>query len=103
MMNISGKKVSPLELEKYINDISFVEDSACIEIQNRKTGLFEIKAFVVLSDNSIIDSFKNEIKIILKKNIEYYKIPTTIANIGIIPRSQNGKILRNKLKEVEAC
>ena len=103
MMNIAGKKVSPLEIEKNINNISFIDDSACIQTTNTKTGLVEIKAFVVLSDDLLIDSFENKIKKDLKNNIEYYKIPTTIVNIASIPRSHNGKILRTKLSEVDKC
>lgn len=103
MMNISGKKVSPLEIEKHINQISFIEDSACIEIENSRTGLMEIKAFIVLNQKKRVSSFSNEIKKELKNKIEYYKIPTIIVNIDSIPRSYNGKILRFKLKENDKC
>ena len=43
----------PIENEKYINQVSFIKDVACIEAENKRTGLVEIKAFVVLDDKKI--------------------------------------------------
>lgn len=103
MMNISGKKVSPIEVEKYIAQVPFVVDVACIEAKNNRTGLAEIKAFIVLSKKIIIDDWESEIKKYLKNKVEYYKIPSNIVNIDSIPKSQNGKILRIKLKEDNKC
>ena len=39
MMNIAGKKVSPIEIEKFINQIDFVEDSVCLQTENKVSGL----------------------------------------------------------------
>jgi len=103
MMNISGKKVSPIEIEKYINQIPFIDDVACIEGENKRTGIVEIKAFVVLDEKKIVDNWSSEIKKYLKNKIEYYKIPSTIVNIDSIPKAHNGKILRTKLKENNKC
>ena len=99
MMNIAGKKVSPIEIEKFINQIDFVEDSVCLQTENKVSGLVEIKAFVVLKNNNLKQSWVNEVKKYLKNKIEYYKIPSTIVNISSIPKSHNGKILRHKIKE----
>lgn len=99
MMNIAGKKVSPLEIEKYLNKLSYIEESACIQSKNSNTGLDEIRAYIVLKDSNCPSNISFEIKKELKNHIEYYKIPTSIINIGKIPKSSNGKILRNKLKE----
>jgi long-chain acyl-CoA synthetase len=103
MINISGKKVSPIEIEKYINQVPFIDDVACIQAENKRTGLIEIKAFVVLNDKKIVDSWSSEIKKYLRNKIEYYKIPATIVNINSIPKSHNGKILRMQLKEDNQC
>ena len=39
-----------------------------------------------------------EIHSCLSKTLEIYKIPAFIEQIDLIPRSYNGKLLRNKLK-----
>ena len=103
MMNISGKKVSPIEIEKYIAEVPFVVDVACIEAKNHRTGLAEIKAFVVINKEILVDDWDSEIKKYLKNKVEYYKIPSKIVNINSIPRSHNGKILRIQLKEDNKC
>jgi len=102
-MNISGKKVSPIEIEKYINQIPFIKEVACIEKENKRTGIIEIKAFVVLDKKKIANNWSSEIKKYLKNKIEYYKMPSTIVNIDSIPKTYNGKILRTKLKENDKC
>ena len=103
MMNISGKKVSPIEIEKYIIELPFIDDVACIEIENKITGLAVIKAFVVLDKERLVDNWNSEIKKYLKNKIEYYKIPSIIVNIKSIPKSHNGKTLRIQLKEDNKC
>ena len=99
MINVAGKKVSPLEIEKSINEISFVNESACIGVKNKKNDLIEIKAFVSINSEESFQSLVNKIKKYLKNKIEYYKIPSTFINIAKIPKTTSGKILRNKLKE----
>tara|TARA_B100000674_G_C37513153_1_gene765767 strand:- start:60 stop:662 length:603 start_codon:yes stop_codon:yes gene_type:complete len=99
LINIAGKKVSPLEIEKSINEISFINESACIEEKNRKNDLTEIKAFVSISSEESFQSLVSKIKKYLKNKIEYYKIPSTFVNIDKIPKTTSGKILRNELKE----
>lgn len=103
MMNISGKKVSPIEVERYIAEVPFVEDVACVEAKNKRTGLTEVKAFVVINKNMLTYDWTKEIKKYLKNKIEYYKIPSSIVNIDSIPKSHNGKTLRIKLKEDNKC
>jgi long-chain acyl-CoA synthetase len=100
MINVAGKKVSPLEIEKSINEISFVNESACIEVKNKKNDLIEIIAFVSVNSEESFQSLVNKIKKYLKNKIEYYKIPSTFINIDTIPKTTSGKILRNKLKEL---
>ena len=99
MLNISGKKVSPLEIEKHINEIKFIDESVCISFHNSRNGMTEIKAYVVLNKYAPNKKIENEIVNYLKKKIEYYKIPSKFVNIDVVPKSHNGKILRKKLEE----
>lgn len=99
LMNIAGKKVSPLEIERNINEISFVNESACIEVKNKKNNMAEIKAFVSISSKESFESLVSKIKKYLNNKIEYYKIPSIFVNISEIPKTSSGKILRNELKE----
>ena len=99
LINIAGKKISPLEIEKYINEVEYIKESACIPIENSKNNLTEIRAFVVIKKHDSFELLSKEIKKYLKNKIEYYKIPSTFINIDEIPKTKNGKILKNKLKD----
>jgi len=99
MLNISGKKISPLEIEKHINKIKFIDDSACISFYNSRNGMSEIKAFIVLNKQAPTEKIEKKIVTYLKNQIEYYKIPSMFVNIDEVPKSHNGKILRNKLED----
>ena len=96
MINVGGKKVSPMEVEEMINAIPGVEDCACVGVPDEDEILGEIvKAFVV-ADECVTDEFILES---LKPKLETYKIPAKIERINEIPRTSNGKIQRIKLKQ----
>lgn len=95
MINVGGKKVSPMEVEEMINSIPGVKDCACTSIPDPDGVMGElVKAFVVadvsVTDNVIMDS--------LRPVLESYKLPAEIERISIIPRTASGKIQRLKLK-----
>ena len=96
MINVGGKKVSPMEVEDVINTIPGVIESACVGIPDENGILGEvIKAFVV-ADKHVTDEFILES---LRQELETYKMPAKIERINEIPRTPNGKIQRIKLKQ----
>lgn len=92
LINISGNKVDPVEIENVLSLHPKVKESAVIGIMN-ENGRESIKAFVV--GNESID--KSDIIPYLKDKIADYKIPQTIEFVESLPKSPTGKILRNKL------
>lgn len=96
IINIGGKKVSPIEVEEVLNQIDGISESVCIGIPDPNGILGEvIKAFVV-SDNEIVVS---SIMKILNDKLENYKIPVEIERIASIPKTLSGKIQRLLLRE----
>lgn len=96
MINVGGKKVSPLEVEDILNKIPGIKESACIGIPDPGIVLGEVvKAFIV-ADDSLTD---NEIMEQLKSQLEVYKLPIEIERIAEIPKTSSGKIQRLKLKK----
>ena len=93
IINVGGKKVSPIEVEEALNTINGIEESACIGVQDDVFGEV-VKAFIVGKN---IPNEK-EIKTLLMKKLENYKVPAFIEQINEIPKTQNGKIQRLKLK-----
>lgn len=98
LINVGGKKLSPVETETELLKIPGVEDCACIGIPDKNGVLGEVvKAFIVKAEgcNLSEDDVKNQ----LSGKLEGYKIPAEVEWIDKIPRTQNGKIQRALLKK----
>ena len=97
LINVGGKKVSPIEVEEQLFKISGVEDCACIGVPDDNEVLGEVvKAFIVKEKGSEI-TFA-DIDEQLTGKLESYKIPVCYEWIDAIPKTQNGKIQRGLLK-----
>lgn len=93
IINVGGKKVSPIEVEEHLNEIEGIDESACVGVHDDVLGEV-VKAFCVCSKEVDFE----EVKKILFKKIETYKIPTFFEVIQELPKTQNGKLQRLKLK-----
>ena len=95
MINVGGKKVSPMEVEDVLNAIPGVHESACIGIPDPGVVLGEVvKAFVVADDGLTNEEIMEQ----LRPQLEVYKLPVTIERINSIPKTTSGKIQRLSLK-----
>ncbi len=92
MINISGNKVDPTEVENILSSHPKVKEAAVIGITHQSSHE-SIKAFIVCNEKTE----KGEIIVYLKNKIVDYKIPNIIEFVENIPKSPTGKILRNKL------
>lgn len=97
LINVGGKKVSPIEVEEQLLKIPGVEDCACIGVPDDNEVLGEVvKAFIIKEKGSEI-TFA-DIDEQLTGKLESYKIPVCYEWIDAIPKTQNGKIQRGLLK-----
>ena len=96
MINVGGKKVSPMEVEDILNTIPGITDCACVAMPDPEGVLGEVvKAFIVCDDASLTDAAIIEA---LKPKLEVYKLPAAIERIVAIPKTASGKVQRLKLK-----
>ena len=96
MINVGGKKVSPMEVEDILNTIPGITDCACVAMPDPEGVLGEVvKAFIVCDDESLTDAAIIEA---LKPKLEVYKLPAAIERIEAIPKTASGKVQRLKLK-----
>jgi long-chain acyl-CoA synthetase len=104
MINISGFKVYPREVEDVLFENEAVENAAVIGIPDPDiSGNEKVKAYIVLKDGyQETDEMKNEIKEFLRKNVAPYKIPKLIEFRKELPETLVGKVLRKELKDIEA-
>lgn len=95
MINVGGKKVSPIEIEEAILAIGNISDCICVAIKDPKGLVGEVpKAYILQPGTSIsLDEIKSE----LAKNIETYKMPVEFEWIDKIPMTSSGKKQRLSL------
>ena len=97
LINVGGKKVSPIEVEDVIKTFEFVDDCICVGISDPDGILGEVvKAFIVTSH---LDKVQFEVMDELIGNqLEGYKHPVAYERINEIPKTSSGKIQRLSLK-----
>lgn len=96
MINVGGKKVSPMEVEDILNTIPGIKESACIGIPDPGIVLGEVvKAFIVADDNLSDEEIIQQ----LRPQLEVYKLPVEIERINVIPKTTSGKIQRLSLRK----
>lgn len=96
MINVGGKKVSPMEVEDILNTIPGIKESACIGIPDPGIVLGEVvKAFIVADDNLSDEEIMQQ----LRPQLEVYKLPVEIERINAIPKTGSGKIQRLSFKK----
>lgn len=95
LINVGGKKVSPIEVEEELNQLDGVIESACVGVLDSVYGEV-VKAFIV---GTLTERDNEYIKSQLSTRIENYKVPVYIEHIKELPKTHNGKIQRLLLKE----
>jgi len=96
IINIGGKKLSPIEVEDKIKEFDSELEAVCIGIPDVQGVLGEVVKVFVVKGNSIYDF--EEIDNFLKKKLEKYKVPVEYEWINEVPKTSSGKIQRQKLK-----
>ena len=98
MINVGGRKVSPLEVEQALLTHPQVIDCACTAIADPGGLSGEAVAVLVTPSNQQVPD-ERELRKHLRQALEPYKIPTRWAFSGDIPRTSNGKVQRHLLRE----
>lgn len=97
LINVGGKKVSPIEVEEVIKNIDFIEDCVCIGLSDKEGILGEVvKAFIVTDQPEKVEY--DIIDPLIGKQLEGYKHPVVYSVIDEIPKTSSGKIQRLSLK-----
>ncbi len=97
MINVSGFKVWPREVEEILIEHSDVKEVAVVGVPDRAAGE-AVKAFAVLKENAttkeqhLIDFCRNRIAI--------YKAPRSVEFIDALPKNPAGKVLKRELREI---
>jgi long-chain acyl-CoA synthetase len=93
MINVSGFKVFPNEVEDVVAQHRGVLEAAVIGVPNAHTGQ-GVKLFVIRRDPALTAA---DLSAFLHERLVAYKRPTVIEFVDRLPKSNIGKILRKEL------
>jgi len=96
MINVSGLKVWPAEVEQYLYRMAQVQEVAVYGLPHPEKGEQVVAAVVPrpgaeLTGDDVIDY--------CRANIAAYKVPVRVDIVGELPKSATGKILKRVLRE----
>ena len=95
MILVSGFNVFPNEIESVMMECDAIVDCAVIGIPDEHQGE-AVKIYIIAADNNVT---KSDIKDFAIDNLTGYKCPRHIEFVSELPKSNVGKILRQKLRE----
>lgn len=96
MIDVSGLKVYPNEVEMALTQHPAVLEAACIGVPDQRSGE-AVKVFVVLKTGQSLTA--GEVRAYLRDFIAPYKIPRQVEFLASLPKSNVGKILRRALRD----
>lgn len=97
LINVGGKKVSPMEVEEVLMGFPFVSDCACIAAPDPDGVLGEIvRAYIVTDKPELI--VKENLDKMIGSHLEGYKHPSEYKVVDEIPKTSSGKVQRLLLK-----
>lgn len=97
MINISGLKVWPREVEEVLYEHPAVREAAVIGVPDQASGE-AVKAFVVLREEYRGKIGAEEISVFCKEKMASYKAPRIVEFQESLPKTSVGKILRRELR-----
>jgi long-chain acyl-CoA synthetase len=100
MIDVSGYKVWPREVEERLFEHPAVREAAVLGIPDARTGE-AVKAFIILKDGYEGKVSAEEISNFCKQKIASYKAPKIVEFKGELPKTLAGKVLKRELKTYE--
>jgi long-chain acyl-CoA synthetase len=95
MINVSGFKVWPREVEEVLSQHLAVTEAGVIGVPDPVSGE-AVKAFVVLTKGA--QRVENDIIEFCRARMAVYKAPRYIEFIDALPRNPAGKVLKRELR-----
>jgi benzoate-CoA ligase family protein len=98
MLKVSGRFVSPFEIEATIVEDARVLEAAVVGRRDDE-GLVRIEAWVVLKNGALAtEATAEQIRNLCKTRLAHYKYPKWINFVDYLPKTATGKIQRFKLR-----
>lgn len=99
MINASGFKVWPREVEDVLYTHPAIQEAAVVGIPDEYRGE-DVAAFVTLAPGAEADAVSEaDIVAYCREHLASFKAPHRVTFIGELPKTSSGKILRRTLRE----
>ena len=95
LISTGGENINPVEVENILLEHPLIEEAAVFPLKDKEWG--EIVAASVVLKNKSVNLSYDEIKIFLSTKISGFKIPKKIFIEEELPKTQLGKIQKDKL------
>ncbi len=95
LVKIKGERCSPQELDNALLEIETVQEAACFAVEDKLWGN-RFVACVVVNDDTTTE---RDILKYCKQYLEHYLLPKRVVIMHDLPRNENGKVVRNVLKD----
>ena len=99
MIKVSGYQVWPREVEEVLGAHPAVREVGVAGVPDAIKGE-RAKAWVVLREGA--QASGEELRAFCEERLAPYKVPVQVAIVGELPKSAIGKVLRRKLRELDA-
>ena len=99
MINVSGFKVLPREVEEVLFTHPKVLEAVVAGVPHPQRGDDTVKAYIVLKPGQTATA--DEIKEFCRAHLAHYKVPREIEFRDELPKTAVGKVLRRQLVEEE--
>jgi long-chain acyl-CoA synthetase len=96
MINVSGFKVWPAEVENYLYRLPGVREVAVYGVPDPQKGE-SVRVALVLNEGATLTG--DEVIRWCRENLAAYKVPARVDVVGALPKSATGKILKRVLRE----
>ena len=101
VINASGYRISPFEVESCLVAHPSVLEAAAVESPDALRGMV-VKAFVVLrTGRTACDELAEELQCWVKDRLAPYKYPRRLEFVAALPKTTSGKIRRRVLRDAE--
>jgi acyl-coenzyme A synthetase/AMP-(fatty) acid ligase len=98
-VKVSGVWVSPLEIERVLQDCPRIKECAVLGIKNTD-GLMKIQTFVVLNNGAAPSlDIQDELEQFCRERLAPHKVPKVFKFLDELPKTGQGKIDRRLLRE----
>ncbi len=100
MIKCSGYRIGPFEIESVLNSHPAVKESAIVGSPDPIRGQIVCAVLCLHEGYEPSDELTKELQQFVKTNTAPYKYPRRIVYIDSLPKTNSGKIIRNKVKEM---